>query len=163
MQVNFADIGKHLVGARACQHTQATAGGSGDNAYIVGDGIDLQSFASRPTSAVLVGVFETTLAENKTLTLKSKVEDDTVTGMGSAAVYSYRTQGTELSHGVVATGGSGGSTEKGVIVRSVDLRGIRRFFRGSIHQDLSAANTDTCELMGVWMFFSGEAPAAGSV
>jgi len=157
----LSDIGMFLESRCACQHTAATAAGSGDNAYIVGQEIDLQSFTNRPTSAALVAVFEATLAEGKTLSLKTKIEDDTVTGMGSAAAYSY--DGAERDHGVVATGPTGGGTVYGTLTRSVDLRGIRRFFRGSIHQDLSATGTDTNQLMGVWLFFSGSAPAPASV
>jgi hypothetical protein len=150
MIANDFDIGAHLKALIACQHTAAVAGGSGDNAYIVGDTIDLASFAQRPVSALLIAPFEAALAENKTLTIKSKVEHDTASNMGTAVVYAY--DGAETTGDVVATGGTGGSTEKGVYTRAVDLSGVNRYFRFSVHQDLNATGTDTNQLMAVVVF-----------
>jgi len=148
--INDYDIGAFLKAKLACQHTAATAGGSGDNAYITGATIDLLSLPFRPTSALLIAPFEAALAENKTLTIKSKVEHDTASNMGTAAVYTY--DGAESTGAVVATGGTGGSTETGVYTRAVDLSGIKRYFRFSVHQDLNATGTDTNQLMAVVVF-----------
>ena len=157
MQVNFHDVGSYLAGGRACQHTAATAAGSGDNAYIDGDIFDLQAFANQPKSAALIAIFEAALQEDETLSLKTKVEHGDESDLSDAAVYSY--DGAEVDHGVVATGDTGGSTEGGGITRSVDLRGIKRYFRFSVHQDLSASGTDTNQLMAAVGFFSGACPA----
>jgi len=150
MIANDFNIGAYLSAKRACQHTAAVAAGSGDNAYIVGDEIDLTSLPGRPTSCLIVAPFEAVLAQDETLTIKSKVEHDDVAGMGTAAVYSY--DGEESTGEVVATGDTGGSTEKGVYTRAVDLSGIKRYFRFSVHQDLSASGTDTNQLMAVVVF-----------
>jgi len=162
MQVNIFDIGKHIQGAAATQHVAAVAAGSGDNAYVDGQEFDLQSFEQRPVSAAIIVLYEAALAQTETLSLKTKVEDDIETGMATdLAVYAY--DGAEVDHGVVATGETGGSTEIGALVRSVHLGGVRRFFRFSVHQDLSASGTDTNQLMTAVVFFSGEAPATDSV
>lgn len=159
MQVNFADIGKYLEGAAAIAETGAVAAGGGDAAYVDGIEIDLQTFVHRPTSAALVVHYTTTLTADKTLSLKTKVEEGDADA--TEGVYGYRDQGTEIDHGVVSTGAQ--TALSGVIVRSVDLRGIKRYFRGSVYQDLSHSSTDTNQLSAVWLFFSGEAPAVGSV
>jgi len=160
MEVNFSDIGSYVYAACACQHTAATAAGTGDNAYIDGVIFDLEALPFRPTSAVLVATYEAVLDEDETLTLKSKVEDDTDSGLATAAAYSY--DGAESAGVVVATGDTGGSTEIGAYKRSIDLRGIRRYFRISVHQDLSASGTDTNQLMAGVLFFAGEAVQADS-
>ena len=134
----------------ACQHTAATAAGGGDAAYIVGDTIDLTTFAQRPVSALLIAPFETVLTEAKTLTIKSKVEHDTASNMGTAVIYAY--DGAETTGEVVATGGVGGGTYKGVYTRAVDLSGINRYFRFSVYQDLSHTSADTNQLMAVVVF-----------
>ena len=70
--------------------------------------------------------------------------------VGTAVVYAY--DGAETTGDVVATGGTGGSTEKGVYTRAVDLSGVNRYFRFSVHQDLNATGTDTNQLMAVVVF-----------
>lgn len=149
--VNEFDIGAYLQAGIACQHTAAVAAGSGDNAYIVGQQFDLQSFAVRPVSALLIASFEAVLAQDETLTLKSKVEHDTDVAWGTVETYAY--DGAESTGEVVATGDTGGSTELGVYTRAIDLSGVNRYFRFSVHQDLSASGTDTNQLMASVVFF----------
>ena len=157
MNVNFHDIGKYLEGAAAIAETGAVAAGGGDAAYVDGIQIDLQAFANRPVSAALVVHYTTTLTADKTLQIKTKVEQGDAAA--SEEVYAY--DGAEVDHGVVQTGAQ--TATSGVIVRSVDLRGIKRYFRGSVYQDLSHTSTDTNQLAAVWVFFSGVAPATDSV
>lgn len=158
MDINFADAGSYFYAACAHQHTQATAAGTGDNAYVVGQIFDLRALPFRPTSAILVATCEATLAAAETLTLKSKVEEGDDSGLSDAAIYAY--DGAESSGVVVATG----AVTAGLYAykRSVDLRGIKRYFRFSVHQDLSASGTDTNQLMAGVLFFSGEAVQADS-
>lgn len=156
MDVNFSHAGAYVYAACACQHTAAVAAGTGDNAYIVGATFDLQALPFRPTSAILVATWETTLASSETLSIKSKVEDDTQSNMSTAAIYAY--DGAETIAMVVKTGVATGAV--GAYKRSVDLRGIRRYFRFSVFQDLSASGTDTSQLMAGVLFFGGDAPQA---
>jgi len=101
-------------------------------------------------SALLIAPFECVLTEAKTLTIKSKVEHDTASNMGTAVVYAY--DGAETAGDIVATGGVGGGTYKGVYTRAVDISGVNRYFRFSVHQDLSHTSTDTNQLMAVVVF-----------
>jgi hypothetical protein len=158
MDVNFSHAGAYVHADCACQHTAAVAAGTGDNAYIVGQTFDLLALPFRPTSAILIATWETTLASSETLSLKSKVEHDTQSNMGTATVYTY--DGAETTAMVVKTGVATGAI--GAYKRSVDLRGIKRYFRFSVHQDLSASGTDTSQLMAGVVFFSGDAPIADS-
>jgi hypothetical protein len=158
--VNDFDIGAHLEGALACQHTQATAAGTGDNAYITGAIIDLNALDGRPVSALLIAPFEAALQEDETLTVKSKVEHGDDSALGDAEAYSY--DGAESDGVVVATGGTGGSTELGVYTRAINLVGAKRYIRVSVHQDLSATGTDTNELMAALAFLSPSAPVSQS-
>jgi hypothetical protein len=156
MHVNFSHAGAFVHADCACQHTAAVAAGAGDNAYIVGQTFDLLALPFRPTSAILVATWETTLASTETLTIKSKVEHDTASNMSTATVYAY--DGAETTGLVVKTGVCTGSI--GAYKRAVDLRGIKRYFRFNVFQNLSASGTDTSQLMAGVVFFSGDAPVA---
>lgn len=149
MIANDFDIGAHLTARIACQHTAATAGGSGDNAYITGQTIDLASFPERPVSCLLVAPWEAALTDTKSLTIKSKVEHDDASNMSTAIVYAY--DGAE-STGKVVQLATATTTYYGVYTRAIDLSGIKRYFRVSVHQDLSNTATDTNQLMAVLVF-----------
>lgn len=126
----------------------ATAGGAGDNTATALAWVDRLQPARGPfQGAKLVLVGRATLAQAATLTLTALVRDATsVGGAGAADV------GTAVAFGVVATGGTGGSTELFTAEIDVDLMGLREFVGVTVTGDLSAGATDTAEIQAVWAF-----------
>lgn len=125
-----------------------TAGGAGDNTATALAWVDRLPAARGPYhGAKLVISGRATLAQGATLTLTTLVRDATSNaGAGAADV------GTAVAHGVVATGGTGGSTEVFTAEVDVDLMSLREFVGVTVTGDLSAGATDTAELQAVWMF-----------
>lgn len=138
------DIGAYLHSEYAMDSTSATAAGSGDNTEVNGAGVDRSDYLS----AKLVIQWEATLAEGETLSLTANAQDDTVAAFsGTPADF-----GDALAKTVVATGGTGGSTEKGTTELDFDLAGARQFIRSQVTPDLSASATDTAKVSAVWVF-----------
>lgn len=142
------DIGSYVSPEFSSVGVTGLAGGSGDNVEANGERHevpdDAQSFA-------LYIIWTATLAENETLSLSANVQDSTdVSGTGEADFHGDGTSGVgqedSLPPTVVATGGSGGSTETGVTkVRYPDIRAHRGFLRSQTTGDLSRGATDTFE------------------
>ena len=119
-----------------------TAGGTGDNAEVNGAFIDRRGFNSLK---VLVP-FTATLGDAQTLSLAANVQSAADDSGAGAADY-----GEALASAVQATGGTGGSTETGVLELDYDLSGCGPFVRVQFTPDLSAANTDTASLGAVYV------------
>lgn len=122
---------------RAGAATTLTAAGSGDNTQIVGDIFDRLSMNFPKSLTVAIG-FTTTLAANKTLTIKSlTIEHGDDSALADAAnLYAP-------SDVVVATDSGSGSTLKGQQKYSTDLHPAKRYVRLKYTPDLNATGTDT--------------------
>lgn len=122
--------------------TAATAAGTGDNTAVTGSTIDRASGAGRPSSAALLILWQATLAAAATLTIKSVKVEHSDDGSSWSDYLTY------TDPGVVGTGQTGGSTEKGVVKLACDLSSAKRYVRLDFTPDLSAANTDTASIVG---------------
>ena len=131
------DIGSYLTTAFGGA-VSVTAGGGGDGSEVSGGWIDRQTLGS----AKVVLTYTATLAEDETLTLASNVQDATdSSGTGAA---DYGDSDESYSAAVVATGGTGGSTETGTVEYDVDLFGANQYMQAQFTPTLSASGTDTC-------------------
>jgi hypothetical protein len=159
--MNRADI--HNGGFRSrsahASYQTATAGGTGDATEADGAYADrFDSASGMAMSAKLIIGFTATLAQAATLTIAANIQDD---ADGSGAGVDY---GDALTATVVATGGTGGSTERGTIEIDFDLSSAERYVRSQITPNLSAANTDTCVVWAVWVFYgAGNSPITKSL
>lgn len=133
----------------------ATAGGTGDNTEVDGVYADrMDSASGLALSAKLVISYRAVLAQAATLSITANIQDNTVNSGGSPVDY-----GPAFAKTVVATGGTGGSTEVGTIELDFDLASAERYVRSQITPDLSAANTDTAIIWATWVFFgAGRGP-----
>ncbi|MEM7211423.1 MAG: hypothetical protein AAF479_05915 [Pseudomonadota bacterium] len=116
------------------------AGGSGD-------GVEVNSawIAKGSSLGMAFAVpFTATLAEGETLSISGNLQDATDDAGAGAADF-----GTAVAATVVATGGTGGTTETGVALFDFDLGPARSHARLQFTPDLSAANTDTAEVHAV--------------
>ena len=128
----------------------ATAGGAGD-ATEVDSGF--QSCKGFQTAAVVIS-YKAVLAQEETLSIAANVQDASDAAGTGAADY-----GATLANAVVATGGTGGSTETGSVVLDIDLLGgtqgdadgtcADEFIQCQWTPDLSASGTDTAEVAAV--------------
>lgn len=130
------DIGAHIA-SRAGAVAAVTAGGGGDGAEVDGEWIDRQGFKS----CVVVITYEATLGDGETLTLAGNLQDATDSAGTGAADF-----GDALASAVVATGGTGGSTERGTEEIEVNLTEAERFIRAQFTPTLSAGTTDTANV-----------------
>jgi hypothetical protein len=149
-------INKHVGGkfcrTEYCAYGTATAGGSGDNTEVDGPWLDRKPAARGPYhSAKLVIAFRSPLAAAATLSFAVNIQDAT-DGSGTGAA----DFGPAYAKTVVATGGSGGTTETGTIEFDFDLSDAREFIRAQVTPDLSAANTDTVTWMASWVLFGSD-------
>jgi hypothetical protein len=132
------DIGAHETPVFSSHAVTGLAGGSGDN--VEDDG----AFHAPPANAQSFAVhvqFTATLDENETLSLALNAQD--ATDIGGTGAADFQTDNTVVPT-VVATGGSGGSTETGVFkARYQDIRAHRGFIRSQTTGDLSRGATDT--------------------
>lgn len=133
------DIGAYIT-SRAGGAVSAVAGGAGDATELDGAWIDRQGFLS----AKLVVAYDATLAEGETLSLAANAQD-AADGSGTGAA----DFGTAVADAVVATGGTGGSTERGTVEIDLDLTTARQYIRAQFTPNLSAANTDTARVHAV--------------
>lgn len=128
-----------------------TAGAGSDNAEQTGPWIDRLGW----DSCGVYAVYEATLAENETLSIAANLQDsvDASTPKGD-----FTLGGASLASTVVATGGTGGSTEQGVAyLGKWDLTMAERHVRVQVTSDLSAAGTDTATVAIVVVKDGGDA------
>lgn len=129
----------------------AVAAGAGDNTEADG------AYANRKDdksgiamSAKLVISYRATLAQAATLSITANIQDD-ADGAGAGVDY-----GPAYPKTVVATGGTGGTTESGTIELDFDLAAAEQYVRSQITPDLSAGATDTATVSAVWVFFGAQ-------
>lgn len=138
-----------VISARiASAFTAVTAGGAGDDTAVTGSTIDRASFASGqpPLCADLQLAFSAVLAAAATLTLKTVKIQDSADGTNWADYFTF------TDPGVVATGPGGGGTVPGVTRLGVNLSSARRYVRAVFTPDLSAAATDTANVVALMEF-----------
>lgn len=138
------DIG-FFVSTRFGGKAEATAGGTGDATEKDGATITLAS-VGYPKSGKCVLAFEAVLAQAATLTLAYNLQYNDGT-------WKDVTDPAAVTATVVATGGTGGSTESGVVEIDVDFTKIQdaTAYRVQYTPNLSAANTDTADVTAVWV------------
>lgn len=141
---NRKNIGAAIKTVFAAGPTNLTAAGAGDNTLVNGAGIDLQALGL-PQSAVLAFPFKGVLASAATLSLAYAVQD-------SADNTNFTNLAGNVTSAAISTGGSGGTTNTGVIELDVALDGARRYIRAAYTPDLSAGGTDTANVMAVFVF-----------
>lgn len=135
-QVTMRDLADITAGAIASAYTHATAGGTGDNTAVTGLTIDRDLYGV-PLSAVFAIAYEAALGQGNTLTIKSAKVEHSPDGS------TWSTYTTYTDPGVVDTGGTGGTIQRGVVRLGCDLKSAYRYVRFDWTPDLSAASTDT--------------------
>ena len=140
--MNARDIAAQLA-PRMCEAASITAGGAGDNTEVDGDFHDRQGFLS----CLLIIAFEAVLGAAETLSIAANLQD--ANDDQGAGVADF---GDALASAVVATGGAGGTTERGVATLKADLSAARQFVRAQFTPDLSAGAADTAIVVGVLVF-----------
>lgn len=152
--MNLADVKNGGARARAIfadDHTMVAGAGS-DNSEQSGAWVDrLGADYGTVQSAKLVITGTATLADAATLTVSANMQDATDSSGAGAADH-----GTAMAAAVVATGGTGGSTETFTVEMDFDLSGAEQFMRSQILADLSAANTDTATWTATWIVFGSD-------
>jgi hypothetical protein len=136
------DVGSIVASSSALIPNVVTAGGAGDGTEQDGYWVDRDD----RLSGVLIVNYSATLAEGETLTLAANLRDATDSSGTGAADY-----GDAYAAAVVATGGTGGSTETGVIEIDVDLGEANRYIQGQVTPTLSAVATDTVAMSAVFV------------
>lgn len=127
----------------AAAFTALTAGGTGDNTAVTGITVDRVPGGVPFFSARILIAYSAVLAATKTLTLKSVKVEHSDDGSTWADYLTF------TDPGVVATGQSGGSTEKGVLELAVDLTSAKKYVRVDYTPDLSASGTDTATVVTI--------------
>ncbi len=143
MPYQMTNIGSEIA-ARAGGSVSAVAGGSGDATEVSSAWFERTDMES----LVFFIYYKATLAQDETLTLTANVQTASDSSGTGAADF-----GDALASAVVATGPSGGGTVEGVSRIDVNLQKSTAgaYVRGQFTPDLSAANTDTAILAGVFV------------
>lgn len=134
----FHDINSYIGIADASDSATATAGGTGDNTQSTGLAID--RFANGDAQSLVFALrYKAVLGQGNTLSFAYTVE--TASDSGFTSPTALATQASTVQE----TGGTGGSTNRGVLRVPVDLAPALQYVRLKFTPDLSAANTDTFE------------------
>lgn len=120
-----------------------TAGGAGDGVEVDGEEIDRKITPDIPLSMAVVLMFDTTLAQDETLTATVQVQDAEVSG-GPYADFD-----DPIDFGTMATGPTGGGQVIGASKQGIDISGARQYLRIQVTPDLSAGATDTAAVTGL--------------
>lgn len=166
------DHGAKQIAIGALDAAVITAGAGNDGVAVNGNGLDRKKIGYQQgpgLSAQLLIPYKAVLAATKTLSLAVTMQHDSASGFGTAATATIRrvrhvAQGatgagtvTDLSSAissgafpatVVATGDTGGTTERGCLIVDLDLGGLKEYVRAQVTADLSATGTDTVALSG---------------
>lgn len=139
------NVGAYLLSVIASAFVSATAGGSGDATAVTGIAIDrLNPSTGSLAACARFGIaWSAVLAQDKTLSLGTVLIEQSDDGTNFDAT-AYE---TFTDPGVVATGGTGGSTERGITPFDVDLGNAKRWVRIKFTPDLSNTATDTASLL----------------
>lgn len=139
----------------AAAYVAATAGGSGDNTLVTGLTLNRASLVQNglstltgilPTYVMFNLFYEAVLAGAATLSIKTVLIEDSANGSSWATFLDQtstpRPNGWPAS-GVVDTGGTGGTTQRGIVRFGANIQGARQYIRIKYTPDLSASGTDT--------------------
>lgn len=140
------NAGALLAARYASAGVDVTAGGSGDNTEVNGAWIDRLGF----NSVKVVICYTATLAQSATLSFAANLQDAS-DGSGTGAA----DFGDALSSTAVSTGGTGGSTNTGVVELDFDVSGADRYVRIQYTPNLSASGTDVAEMGAVYILAGG--------
>jgi hypothetical protein len=142
----------------ASAYVASTAGGSGDNTLVTGLTIDRLNLTPNgakgtipnvsPFGAMFLVSYEAALAAAATLSIVAAKVEDSADGTTWATIYDITGSAAPVpptwpAAGVVDTGGTGGSTQRGVVTFMTDIKKARRYVRFDFTPDLSATGTDT--------------------
>jgi hypothetical protein len=146
------DLGAEVKSVLALAPVQFVAAGTGDGTAQNGPAIDRTGYQS----AVLSVPAAATLAEGKKLTLAVKLQHNSVSTAEDAGWADFAS-----ADNLVLTGGTGGTTESGLVELDVNLAGAKQYVRAVITGDLDATATDT-QRFGAVLTMGGasELPAA---
>lgn len=137
MHANSASIGS-FIKTVPCSTGAGVAGGTGDNTAITGATINRLGYSSAQFAVVAKAV----LAEGKTLSLAAAYQESSDGSNWDTAV-------TLQASTVALTGGTGGSTEMGVVKFDLPLVARKQYIRLNITPDLNATGTDTFQVGAV--------------
>lgn len=139
-------IASMLQAVFALASTAVTAGGSGDNTEITGQTINIGTLSRRPSSVDFQIPVVSTLGATQTCIVIGRVQ----TSIDGTTWVNVAANATLLT----LTGGSGGTTERGVARVGCDLiRKDANFVRVMVTPDLNRANTDVATVgAGVAVF-----------
>lgn len=149
--MSFADVhngGADARSARGSGNNAATAGGAGDATEVNAAWQSRKGATGMALSVKAIISYTATLAQGATLTFAGNFQDASDGAGAGAADY-----GESVAATVVATGGTGGSTETGTFELDADLAGAREFIRAQITPNLSAGATDTTAWHVDYVFF----------
>jgi hypothetical protein len=127
-----------------------TAGSGGDGAAINGVEIDTESLATRFNNLTALVPVEAALGEDETATIEAKVQTREEADGDWADVAGADGQ-------IVLTGGTGGTTERGVLKVGADMAFAQRRLRVVVTPTLSAAATDTSAVSAIAVLAGAEA------
>lgn len=130
------DVGAYLK-VRSVAAAALTAGGSGDNTAFSGTAFDKSALGTFFGSGIAVVSGRAVLGEGETLSITVELLDGPAANTATAV---YEEVADDV---VVATGGSGGSTEHFMVQYKVPLDSMNQFVNVKVTPDLSRANTDT--------------------
>lgn len=169
------DLADMTISVAASAHVAATAGGSGDNTAVTGLTIDREALTpygagpsysnAAPIGAIFLVHYEAALGAGNTLTLKAALVQDSADGTNWSTIYDQTGATAPVppawpAAGVVDTGATGGSTQRGCVAFGTDIQRARRYVRFEFTPDLSATTTDTANLAAVAVLSGyGEVPA----
>ena len=154
MQINDKDAGFYMAPVGA----GILAGTAG--AEVAGAGAIVDQLAHDDLRSGAIVIFgSATLGDAETIDLTDvKIMHSDDSGMSGAVEYDYM-DGAE-DHLLVATGGTGGSTEVIALKQRINLQGVKRYWQVSIEPACSAASTDTYTFGFGVVAIGGEAPVA---
>lgn len=149
------DMGAYFETVHAGAEVDVTAGGAGDATEVNGAWIDVKGY----DSIEFVVSYTATMADLETLSLAMNFQDaDDSAGTGAADVSADLV--SALASTVIATAGSGGSTETGTYSVGVPTSGMKRYIRAQWTPDMSASGTDTAKITAMYIKCGTKYPAA---
>lgn len=146
--MNFAnahDFNSQIAVFNASDSASATAAGAGDATLVTGLPIDRFAL-NRPQSVAFLLRYKAVLAQAKTVSFSTSVETATDSAFTAPVVLQNN------ATAVVDTGGTGGTTQRGVVRVAADLAGALQYVRLKFTPDLSNTATDTVEASAVAVF-----------
>lgn len=159
--VEMKDLFDITNAAPALAPTAVVAGGGLNNVEIVGLTIDRQNlvrngvpFSELPGGAIFEVYYTAVLGAGNTISFKNALVENSPDGINWTVIYDQTgvLAPTSLEWplaGVVDTGGTGGTTQRGVVSYGTSLGKAMRYVRFDITPVLSAAGVDTCAVSGI--------------